>query len=151
MAASIAKPITSLTTNPTKRQKRILDTYKEHPDLTVREIGAIADVTHGYVVQTLKRYGIEKLRVDAFKQYRGDIFAGMQDRLLSSVTNEDIKKAPLGSRVLAAAQLYDKERLERDLSTTNLASVHADVAAMKALSMGTSMGTRAKDDNSKDE
>jgi hypothetical protein len=45
----------------------------------------------------------------------------MQSKLLSSITDAEIKKAPVGSRILAVAQLYDKERLERSLSTSNLA------------------------------
>jgi hypothetical protein len=41
------------------------------------------------------------------------VFAGLQQQILASITAEDIKKAPLGTRVLASAQLYDKEQLER--------------------------------------
>jgi hypothetical protein len=39
----------------------------------------------------------------------------------------------MGSRILAAAQLFDKERLERDLSTSNTASVFTDIAALKGI------------------
>jgi hypothetical protein len=34
--------------------------------------------------------------------------------------------------VLAAAQLYDKERLERGQSTENIAQIHGDIAKIKA-------------------
>ena len=71
-------------------------------------------------MRTLARYGIEKGQVEEYKAHRADVFAGIQHRLLASCTDEDIKKAPMGSRVLAAAQLYDKERLELDKSTSNI-------------------------------
>jgi hypothetical protein len=133
MAAQLNQPLTKSTRKLTDRQKVILKTKQEHPGLTVREIGAIADCTHANVIHTLKRYGINQEHLREFKSNRADILAGLQHRLLNSLTDEDIKKAPMGSRVLAAAQLFDKERLQNDLSTQNLASVHADVAAMKAL------------------
>jgi hypothetical protein len=105
------------------RTALIVKTATEHPDLTTREIGAIANCSHVNVVETLKRYGINKQDVDNYKTHRADIIAGLQHRLLKSVTDEDIKKAPLGSRILAAAQLYDKERLETGKTTGNLAMI----------------------------
>lgn len=133
MAAQKAKPITKTTKRLTNRQKIVLKTKAEHPDLTTREIGAIAECSHVSVINTLRRYGIEREHVDNFKRTRADILAGLQEKILNSLTDEDIQKAPMGSRVLAACQLFDKERLERDLSTSNVASVHADIAAIKAL------------------
>jgi hypothetical protein len=129
----VGRPRSTKDTKPTPKQHIILQTKQEHPNLTTREVAAIAQTDHAHVVRTLQRYGIKKADLDAFKANRGDILAGMQLRLLNSITDADIKKAPMGSRVLAAAQLFDKERLQNDLSTQNLASVHADVAAMKAL------------------
>jgi hypothetical protein len=56
-----------------------------------------------------------------FVKNRDKYFQNVQRRLLCSINDEDIKKAPLGSRVLAVAQLYDKERLETDQSSANIA------------------------------
>ena len=67
----------------------------------------------------------------AFQEQRADILSHMQLRLLQSIDNEDIKKAPMGSRVLAACQIYDKERIERGLSTSNHAIIHADIEALR--------------------
>jgi hypothetical protein len=129
MTAQLTKPTRKLTA----RQKAVLTTKAEHPTLTTREIGAIAGCSHVSVINTLQRYGIDRERLLGFKGNRADIFAGMQERLLCSITDEDIKKTPLGSRVLAAAQLFDKERLQNDLSTSNTASVFTDIAALRGI------------------
>lgn len=108
---------TKATKQPSPKQVKILQVKQEHPDLTVREIAALADTGHSHVVQTLQRYGIQQEHVEHYKRHRADILAGLQHRLLASVTDEDVKKAPMGSRILAAAQLYDKERLETNKAT----------------------------------
>ena len=79
----------------------------------VTTIAKAADCNHALVSRVLSRYNIEQDQVDGYKRNRADILAGLQHRIISSITDEDIQKAPMGSRVLAAAQLYDKERLER--------------------------------------
>jgi IS30 family transposase len=137
MAASIAKPITTDTSKATRKQRNIIAAKLEHPDLSTREIAALANTDHSHVIKTLQRYGIEREHVDNYKRTRADILAGMQDRILNSITDEDIQKSPMGSRILAVA-----ERLQNDLSTQNLASVHSDVAAMKALQSGGKQGDR---------
>lgn len=119
----------------TEKQAAIIVAAQDHPDLTSREIGKLANADHSTVVRTLQRYKIERQDVEDFKSHRGDIFAGLQHRLLASCTDADIQKAPLGSRILAAAQLYDKERLERNQSTANVATLHADIAAIKAMAV----------------
>jgi hypothetical protein len=131
MTAQLTKPTTKASRKPTSKQVSILKTKQEHPDLTTREIAAICDTGHSHVIATLQRYGIDRTHVEDYKKHRADILAGLQHRLLISVTDEDIKKSPMGSRILAAAQLFDKERLQLDLSTANQASVFADIAALK--------------------
>jgi hypothetical protein len=58
-----------------------------------------------------------------FVKKRAEVFQNVQRRLLTSISEDDIKKTPVGSRVLAVAQLYDKERLETDQSTQNQALI----------------------------
>ena len=120
----------------TPKTELIIKTAMEHPDLTTREIGAIADCSHVNVINTLQRYHIDHAHMSNYKTNRADILSGLQDRFLSSITETDLQKTPVGTRVLAACQLYDKERLERGQSTSNLASVHADIAALRALETG---------------
>jgi hypothetical protein len=127
------KRITKVTTSPTPKQQLIIDTKQTQPDLTTREIAKIADTDHSHVVKTLQRYGIDGTELISFKDNKADILSGLQHRIASSVTDEDIKKSPLGSRILAMAQLIDKEQLLRGLATQNLAVIHADIAALRAV------------------
>jgi hypothetical protein len=104
----------------TTKTELIIKTATEHPDLTTREIGAIADCSHVNVITTLRRYGVDHAHLEDYRSNRADILSGLQHRLLVSITDADINKTPVGSRVLAVAQLYDKERLERGQSTSNI-------------------------------
>lgn len=137
MTAESIKPNTI--TKTTKRKPRtpktelIIKTAQEHPDLTTRQIGAIADCSHVNVITTLKRYGIDHNQLAAYKSNRADIFAGLQHRLISSITDEDLQKAPMGSRILAACQIYDKERIETGKSTNNIAVLHDTVSKVKEM------------------
>jgi DNA-binding MarR family transcriptional regulator len=138
MTAETIKPnklpkLTRPTRKPSKTQIKILETKQAHPDLTVREIAAIADCNHSNVVQCLKRYEINKQNVIHYKDNRADIIADLQHRLLVSITDDEIKKAPLGTRILGMAQLYDKERLERGMSSENIQLIHADIAKIKGI------------------
>lgn len=117
----------------TPTQVAILKTKSEHPDLTLREIGAIADCNHVTVLTTLRRYGIDSNHLKEWKNNKADILSGLQHKLLVSITDEDIKKAPLGSRVLAAAQLFDKERIETGKSVSNIQMIHSSIADIKAM------------------
>ena len=100
-------------TQSTPKQRKILQTFTENPEKTITEIAHIAKSTPSYAWEVLQQYGINKKRVDDYIQNKADVLAGLQDRIISSITDEDIKKAPFGSRVLALAQLTDKERIER--------------------------------------
>ena len=116
---------------PTEKQQQILKLKVEHPDLSTRQLGKLCNSSHTHVVATLNKYGVNAEEVEEFKKHKADILAGLQARILSTLTDDDIKKAPMGSRVLAVAQLYDKERLERGQSTLNLAHIHEDIAALR--------------------
>jgi hypothetical protein len=127
MVAQSRKPTKPLT----PKQEDIIATVNHHPSLSTREVATLCKTDHSYVVQVMQRYNIQHNKIQDYKSNRVDILAGVQHRLISSITDEDIKKAPLGSRILAACQLYDKERLESGLSTGNLAVIHADIAALR--------------------
>ena len=88
--------------------------------------------TTGKLRGLFKRYDTAHNKVLSYKGYRADILADMQRRILKSITDTDIKHATLGARLKALCQLYDKERLERDLSTANVFNVHDDIAVIKA-------------------
>jgi hypothetical protein len=117
MTAESIKKNTLQTLQPKNpRTKKIIELKTNNPNLSTTQIGKMVDCSHVNVVHVLQRYGIIQQEVTDFTNNRANVLAGLQHRLLNSVTDEDIKKAPLGTRVLAAAQLYDKERIERGLS-----------------------------------
>ncbi|OPZ44105.1 MAG: hypothetical protein BWY95_02144 [Bacteroidetes bacterium ADurb.BinA104] len=105
------------------RANKIIELKETNPALTVREIATLTNCDHSNVVRVLQRYGIVAKEVKEFKDHRAEVLAGLQHKLIQSITADDIKKAPLGSRILAAAQLYDKERLETGKTTGNLAMI----------------------------
>ncbi len=113
-------------------KKEIITLATNNPALTHQDIADITDVNRSTVTRVLQTYNIDKIQLDNYKNHRGDIFAGLQHRLIVSCTDEDIKRAPMGSRILAAAQLYDKERLERGQSTENVHQVTDIIRRIKA-------------------
>lgn len=112
MAAQQIKKKTHQNLTPREKQE-IITVAVQNPNLSKSQIADLQGVDRTTVSKILKRYNTSRLRVDNFKEYRADIFAGLQERLLSSITPAEIKKMQPGSRVLAAAQLYDKEAIER--------------------------------------
>jgi hypothetical protein len=116
--------------HPHSKTKTIIKAKQEHPDLTTREIAKMVDCDHSNVVRTLQRYGIDQQATEDFKARRADVFAGLQERILKSITDEAIQKTPAIQLVTAASILYDKERLERGESTSNVSVL---VGAIKEL------------------
>lgn len=116
-AERIKKNPLSKTKQPTELQKRIIETHQTHPTLNKSEIATVCNTDHAHVIRTLQAYGLIKDDVQNYISNRAIILAGIQHRLLSSITQEDIQKTPVGSRILAAAQLFDKEKAELGQST----------------------------------
>jgi hypothetical protein len=100
--------------------------------LSSAEIAEHFKVSVSVINRALRDYNKAFHQVTAFKTFRGSILADLQRRILTSISDLDIKKASFGTKVLALCQLYDKERLENDLSTANIATLHDDIAALKA-------------------
>ena len=74
----------------------------------------------------LKAIGIKPGGIKQFKENRAELLAYYQLQLLQSLTPDEIKKIPPGSRATTFGILYDKERLERGESTQNIA--YADMS-----------------------
>ena len=86
--------------------------------LSYAQIGAIQGISKQAVHQRIKDLlPIPETKV--WQDHRADILAHLQLKLLSFIDDEKLKRTPVGSLVLAACQLYDKERLERGQSTAN--------------------------------
>lgn len=81
------------------------------------DIARIQGCDRSNISRVLQRYGINQAKLKDYKNNRADVLAGIQERLLVSITSKDISKTPAIQRITGAAILYDKERLERNQAT----------------------------------
>ena len=123
-------PETSLTTPDKPVPIETLIEYRKK-GLTYQEIGNLVGRTKQTVQERLKPIIDDIDTIELHKKHRADILALQSRRILKSLTNDDIQKTPAGQRVMMYGILYDKERLERGESTANIASLHADIKAIK--------------------
>lgn len=96
-----------------------------NPHLSQRQLAKLSDVDVAAINRALKRYGIQRETLEEFKGHRADIFAGVQQMVIESLSVDDIKKASVRDRTILFGTMYDKERLERGLSTSNNLMVYA--------------------------
>ena len=90
----------------------IIKTALEHPELTLAEIGKLHDCTDVNVINTLKRYGIERETVRDFIDAEKYIRADVKRLLLTSISDDEIKKMSVHNRVVDYGILVDKDRDE---------------------------------------
>jgi len=79
--------------------------------LQVTEIARQFGCSHSNISQILRRYNLKKNHIDTFKEHRADIFAGIQDKVLSSISLADIKKASLKDKTILLGTVFDKEQV----------------------------------------
>ncbi len=114
--AKVKRSSTPSTHIPTPTQAKILAGKLEHPDLSTRKLGKLLDVDYTTVSKTLTRYGVDIGAVETYQKHRADILDALQHRIISSINDDDIKKANLMQRLAAYGIAYDKMRIERGLS-----------------------------------
>lgn len=112
------RKLPKVTRKATPIQSKILKIKEQHPDLSTHKIADLVPCTHVSVIKCLTKYSIDTKGLESYKQHRGDILAGVGERIIKSVTDEDIKKMPVGQRIMSYGILYDKERLERGQATS---------------------------------
>lgn len=114
-------PKTRLSFDPLDRKLPIATLFEyRKKGLNYEEIGKICGVTKQAIHSRFQTHGLANYSLRHYVENRADIFAWMQSRLLFSLSDADIKRMAPDRRVWAAAVLYDKERLERGMSTENL-------------------------------
>jgi hypothetical protein len=102
------------------KKTEIVRLAKINPNLSQEQIGQIVDCDQAYVCRVLKRYGVTQDKTDEFKQLRADVLTGVQSKIIESIADDDLSKVSLRDKVVSFGILYDKERLERGLSTQNV-------------------------------
>jgi hypothetical protein len=117
---------TKSTKKATPIQAKILKIKEQHPDLSTHKIAGLVPCHHTSVIKCLTKYHIDAKGLESYKQHRGDIVAGVGERIIKSVTDDDIKRMPIGQRIMSYGILYDKERLERGQAT----SITDDMSSM---------------------
>lgn len=135
------------------KSREIIELATQFPDMTPTQIGNKVGCSHSNVIQCLQRYGINQEALETYKGNRAEVFAGLQERILSSLTPDDLKKTPAIQRITAAGILYDKERLERGQANqiTSIQTVSIDIqttiAELKTLKSGLAefSGTKQND------
>ena len=100
--------------------------------LSYQQISDITGVPRATIHYKLKDL-LPTPETKTYRENRADILANIQLKLLNQLDEDRLKKMPAASAVLAACQLYDKERLERGMSSENIQLIHADIAKIKGI------------------
>ena len=87
--------------------------------LSYNRIAKIQGVTTQAVHQRLKQF-LPTEETEIYKNNRADILANTQLKIITQIDSPRLKKAGLRDLVVSAGILYDKERLERGLSSQNV-------------------------------
>mgnify|MGYP001565151747 FL=1 len=103
--------------------------------LTMPQIAQLCHVHESAIYRMIERHG-DVEDVERWKTHRADIMSAKQRELLSHITPDRIKKMNPRDMVVSFGILYDKERLERGLSTDNvdvhvLETSHNDLSAQR--------------------
>jgi len=98
-------------------KEAVIATYQQAPTLTQAQIAKLHSIDDTTVCKILKQYNIDYKQTQDFIKNRADIFAGLQRKIIESISPEDLQKAPLQVKAMAMGVLYDKERLERGQAT----------------------------------
>ena len=95
-------------------------------DLTLKQISVILGCSESNVHKRLKGFAPIRVKIDRYKRHRADLLALTQANIHNSITPSVINDASLLQRTTALAVMYDKERLERGQSTSNV-DIHTDI------------------------
>jgi hypothetical protein len=140
---------------PGTKAEKIIALKVKHPTMTEREIAEQVECAKTNVHETLERYGIKPEKIETYRKNRADIFAGLQDRIFSKLTDVALEKTPAIQLVTAASILYDKERLERGQANqiTSIQSVSVETKAtldeLRSLKMNLSEFSTTKQNDPK--
>lgn len=94
--------------------------------LSYRDIAVFFNCSHSSVAERLKPYVQgDDIDLETFKKNRADILTMKQGQVLAALNTEDIQKASGRDKAIIFGTLYDKERLERGLTTSNQAVLYA--------------------------
>lgn len=118
------KPYETRSQRILERQKQVINLKKSNPGLSGTEIGKIAGMHKSQVSRILRRYNIANKQLTGYKALEADIMAGVKERIISEISEEDIKSADLRDKIVSFGILDDKEhRMRQKTSGDTLAGI----------------------------
>ena len=104
------------------RLKDIISLAKREPSMSRREIAKELKVSRNTVSKALAKVSDYKEGIELFRKQRADILDEKQLLILDAIDAKKVSEAKLRDLAVAAGILFDKNRLERGLSTNNISS-----------------------------
>ena len=111
----------------TGKAPQIRQLKSRYPEMSTGKIAQRVGTSEFNVRQVLNKWLCDTGEVDEYIENRADIFAGLQTRLLKTITNEEITKMQVYPRVVAAGILHEHERWERGQTTNISMTVMVDL------------------------
>lgn len=92
----------------TKKQELIVAAKTEYPRATQKQIANMTDTSPAYVNEVLQRYKMIDKTISDYKSYEIQILTGIKEKIISSLTDEDYKKASLQQKLTGLGIVHDK-------------------------------------------
>ena len=105
------------TQSPTSRKARTKLTQADkdnivrlaaNPRIKHDEIAKVVGVERSTVSKILAQYNVDKTEVDEYAGNKTDIFNGLQRKIIKAITDEEIKKASYGQKIMSLGVIEDK-------------------------------------------
>jgi len=105
-----------------EKTRAILALAKRKPELSQRELAKETGASRNTVAKALAKVSDYKEEIELFRKQRGDILDEKQALILRAIDSKKVGEAKLRDLAVSAGILFDKNRLERGLSTNNISS-----------------------------
>lgn len=133
MKPILSQPVTRISGKQTGKAPAIRKLKMLYPELSEKQIAKRVDCSPANVHQVLARFLANDYTQQDLRDYqnsKADIYDAIQMRIGTSVTKDDIAKAPLVARVTSMAILEDKARVIRGMATQINVSVLLDAVSI---------------------
>lgn len=92
----------------TPKKQAIIAHKVVNPNMSERAIAKLTDSSNARVHEVLAKYNLNHSDIQDFKENQTDILRGLQSKILSCITSEDIQKASLQQKLTGYGILADK-------------------------------------------
>ena len=130
MEASIKRKLPQRKPKGIDKQK-VVDYKLNNPNLSHREIGEIMDISAPRVTQILGEYNVCAETAQNYADNEAILLRDLRRRIYNQITDKKLESAPMQNLMVGMAIAIEKDRLISGNSTSNILSLHADLAAIK--------------------